>query len=213
MIYEGKLNKKSDIDLFRTKICEAYSAVFKQDKLTVEDIFNEKWNLHQSYAFCNDYNNFNNDNADLKKEFCIIENKRTLIDFIRSKIDVFYRAKDIKDKNYIKDTEKNILNVIQILNILEKVNRNLILIGKDCTGKKGQFELACFISATEIIEIDNSFCFDTIKTREQFINQIINPFLVNVTNSNKKSILYIPSTIKANYIIETIIKLLDIKLC
>ena len=209
VVYEGKLNKKSDVELFRNKICEAYSAVFKQDKLTVNDVFDEKWNLNQSYAFCRDYNNFNNDNPDKKKELIFIENKSTLIDYIKSRIDVFYRAKDIKNKNYIKDTEKNILNVIQLLNSLEKKNQNIILVGKGCTGKKGLFELACFISETELIEIDNTFCFDTAKTKDQFISQVIVPFLVNVTHRDKKSILYIPPTIKAKYVRETIVKLLD----
>ena len=211
MIYESKLNKKSDIELFRNKICEAYSMVFKQDKLIAIDIFDDKWNTNQSFAFCNDYNNFNNDNPEINKELCYIENKRTLINYIKSRIDVFYRSKDIKDKQYIKNTEKNILNVIQMLNSLEKINQNLILIGKDCTGKKGLFELACFISETEIIEIDNTFSYNTTKTQEQFINQVIIPFLVNVTHRNKKSILYIPSTIKANYVRENLIKLLDKK--
>ena len=211
IVYESRLNKKSDIELFRNKICEAYSAVFKQDKLTYEDVFNEKWNKNENYAFCIDYNNFNNDNTDLKKELCFIDNKTTLINFIKSKIDVFYRAKDIKDKNYIKNTEKNILSVIQMLDSLERMNQNLVLVGKECTGKKGLFELACFISETEIVEIDNSFCFDTIKTNEQFINQVIIPFLVNVTHRNKKCILYIPSTIKATYVREVIVKLLDKK--
>ena len=211
VVYEGKLNKKSDRELFRNKICEAYSSVFKQDKLTVNDIFNEKWNSNQSYAFCYDYNNFNNDNPDKKKELIFIEKKSALMDYIRGRIEVFYRAKDIKSKNYIKDTEKNILNIIQMLNSLEKKNQNIILIGKSFTGKKGLFELACFIAETEIIEIDNSFCFETSKTKEQFIAQVIVPFLVNVTHRDKKSILYIPSTITANYVRETIVKLLDKK--
>ena len=209
VIYESKLNKKSDVEFFRNKICEAYSAVFKQDKLTVSDIFTDKWNSNEAYAFCTDYNNFNNDNVSLEKELCFIENKMTLIDFIKSKIDVFYRAKDIKDKNYIKNTEKNILNVVHMINHLDKTNQNLILIGKECTSKKNLFEFACFISQIEIIEIDNSFSFETTKTKEQFLNQIIVPFLINVTHRNKKSILYIPSTIKVDYVREIIIKLLD----
>ena len=211
MQYESKLNKKSDIELFRNRICEAYSSVFKQDKLIAADIFDEKWNSNNNYALCIDYNNFNNDNPNLNKELCFIENKRNLIDFIISKIDLFYRAKDIKDKNYIKKTEKNILYVISMLNCLERNNVNLILLGKDCTGKKNLFELACFISETEIIEVDNSYSFETVKTRQQFIKQIINQFLVNATYRNRKSILYIPSTIKVNYVRETIIKLLDKK--
>ena len=211
MEYESKLNKKSDIEFFRNKICEAYSAVFKQDKLTVAEVFTDKWNSNEDYAFCTDYNNFNNDNVDLEKEFCYIENKMTLINYIKSKIDVFYRAKDIKNKNYIKNTEKNILKVVQMLNNLDKKNQNLILLGKKCTGKKNLFELACFLSETEIIEIDNSFSFETSKTKEQFLNQVIIPFLVNVTHRDKKSILYIPSTIKVDYVRETIVKLIDKK--
>ena len=211
MQYESKLNKKSDIKLFWNKICEPYSAVFKQDKLTIADFFDENWNKNESYALSIDYNNFNNDNPDLNKELCFIENKRTLINFIKSKIDVFYRAKVIKDKSYIKNTEKNILNVIYMLNSLERKNSNLILLGKDCTGKKALFELSFFISETEIIEVDNSFSIGTIKTQEQFINQIINPFIVNVIHRNKKSVLFVPSTIKVNYVKENIIKLLDKK--
>ena len=211
MVYESKLNKKSDIKIFRNKICEAYSSVFKQDKLTVEDIFNEKWNSNESYTFCTDYNNFNNDNVDLAKELCYVDSKTKLIEFIKSKIEVFYRAKDIRDRNYIKNTEGNILSVIEILNNLEKICQNIILLGKECTGKKHLFELACFIAEVEIIEIDNSFSFETTKTKEQFITQVINPFLVNVTHRNKKSILYIPSTIKVDYVREIIVKLLDKK--
>ena len=209
MVYESKLNKKSDIQFFRTKICEAYSSVFKQDKLTVADVFDDKWNSNNSYAFCSNY--FNKDNPTMDKDFIFIENKRTLIDFVKSKIDVFCRTKDIKDKNYIKNTENNMLTVIEMLNSLEKINQNLILIGKECTGKKNLFELACFIAEVEIIEIDNSFSFETTKTKEQFLKEVIIPFLVNVTHRDKKSILYIPSTIKVDYVREILVKLIDKK--
>jgi hypothetical protein len=211
MVYESKLNKKEDIIIFRNKICEAYSSAFKQDKLTVDDVYTEKWNKNEDYIFCTDFNNFNGDNPEMVKELCFVNNKQTLMDFIKSKIEIFYRAKDIKNKNYIKITEQNLLYVIQILRNFEQNNQNLILIGKEYTGKKNLFELACFLAEIDIIEIDNTFFFNTKKTRAQFISQIITPFLVNATHRNKRSILYIPSSVTVSYVKETVIKLLDYK--
>ena len=211
MTYESKLNKKEDRIIFRNKICEAYSSVFKQDKVTVEDIYTEQWDKNEGYAFCTDFNNFNEDNNEMIKELCFINNKKILMDYIKSKIDLFYRAKDIKNKSYIKLTEQNLLYVIQILNSFEQDNQNLILIGKEFTGKKNLFELACFLAEIDIIEIDNTFFFDTTKTKAQFLNQIINPFLINVTHKNKRSVLYIPPSVTINYVKEIIVKLLDYK--
>ena len=211
MIYESKLNKKKDRDIFRNKICEAYSSVFKQDKLTKEDVYTEKWDNNEDYIFCTDFNNFNGDNPEKNKELCFVNNKQILIDFIKSKIDIFYRAKDIKNKHYLKITDKNLLYVIQILKNFEQNNQNLILIGKEYTGKKGIFELACFLAEIEIMEIDNSFFFDTNKTKAQFISQIIVPLLVNATHKNKRSVLYIPSAVTASYVKETVLKLIDYK--
>ena len=34
VVYESKFNKKSDIEIFKEKICEAYNSVFKQDKVS-----------------------------------------------------------------------------------------------------------------------------------------------------------------------------------
>ena len=211
MVYESKLNKKEDIIIFRNKICEAYSSAFKQDKLTVDDVYTEKWNKNEDYIFCTDFNNFNGDNPEMIKELCFVNNKQTLMEYIKSKIEIFYRAKDIKNKNYIKITEQNLLYVIQILRNFEQNNQNLILIGKEFTGKKSLFELACFLAEIDIIEIDNSFFFNTKKTRAQFISQIMTPFLVNATHRNKRSILYIPSSVTVDYVKETVIKLLDYK--
>ena len=61
------------------------------------------------------------------------------------------------------------------------------------------------------MEKDNSFTGDTTKTKESFISSIIVPFLINTTHRNKKTILYVPSNAKANYIFETINKLMDYK--
>ena len=70
LVYESKFNKKEEIKLFREKICEAYSSVFKQDKVSPKDIFKEKWDTSEIFAFSLDYNNFNGDNEELNKEYC-----------------------------------------------------------------------------------------------------------------------------------------------
>ena len=93
----------------------------------------------------------------------------------------------------------------------EQNNQNLILIGKEYTGKKNLFELACFLAEIDIIEIDNTFFFDTTKTKAQFMSQIITPFLTNVTHKNKRSVLYIPPSVTVDYVKEIIVKLLDYK--
>ena len=234
IVYESKFNKKADIELFKEKICEAYNSVFKQDKVSLDMIFNDEWNKGESYAFTRNYEEFieekneedklminvNNNNEDKEKKeetnkkienHVFLDKKINFINYIKSKINVFYRGKDIKDKTYIKITDENIEIVIKILRFLENKNPNLILIGKELIGKKPLFELASFISGIEIMEIDNSFYDDTTKTKETFISNIIVPFLVNATHRNKKTILYIPTNIKANYIFETINKLMDYK--
>ena len=236
IFYESKFNKKSDIALFKEKICEAYNSVFKQDKVSFDMIFNDDWNKGESYAFTRNYEEFiqekiEEDNLminmnpnptnpeenkkDEKKEkieyHVFLDKKINLINYIKSKINVFYRGKDIKDKTYIKVTDENIETVIKILRFLENKNPNLILFGKELIGKKQLFELSAFISGIEIMELDNSFCDDTTKTKEAFISSVIVPFLVNATHRNKKTILYIPTNIKANYIFETINKMMDYK--
>ena len=97
------------------------------------------------------------------------------------------------------------------MRFLENRNPNLILYGKELIGKKPLFELAAFISGIEIMEIDNSFSGDTTKTKETFISSVIVPFLVNVTHRNKRTILYVPTNIKVNYVLETINKMMDYK--
>ena len=232
VVYESKFNKKEDIEIFREKICEAYNSVFKQDKVSKEIIFSKDWEQGLSYAFTRNFEKFikiekdednmmnnNNQNSENSEEIkendaevyqhVYLDKKIDLINYIKSKINIFYRGRDIKDKDYIKITDENMEIVIKILRALENRNPNLILIGQELIGKKPLFELACFISGIEIIEIDNSYCGDSVKTKETFITSIINPFLVNVTHKNKKTILYVPTNIKVNYIYETINKMMD----
>ena len=241
IVYESKFNKKEDIETFREKICEAYNSVFKQDKVSKENIFSEEWEQGLGYCFTRNFEKFikiekqednlpmvntniNIENGENKNEeevkekekedleeyqHVYLDKKIDLINFIKSKINIFYRGRDIKDKDYIKVTKENLEIVIKLLRFLENKNPNLILLGRELIGKKPLFELACFLSGIEIQEIDNSFCGDTIKTKEAFITSVINPLLVNATHLNKKTIVYVPPNVKASYIYETINKLMD----
>ena len=225
LLYESKFNKKEDIQMFRNKICEAYSSVFKQDKTTPDMIFDSKWDTDDTYIFSLNYDNFveiTNDDEEKKEEikeddtekekgYIFLKDKRTLKEYIESKINVYYRAKDISDKTYIKDTNENLDLVIKLLRVLQNNSPNLILVGKELTFKKPLFDLAAYISGVDVVEIDNSYYGDTTKSKESFIKNIILPFLVNVTHKDKKSVLYISSTVKKDYIFETINKLIDKK--
>ena len=207
LIYESRMNKVEDIKIFREKICEAYSSVFKQDKVSVDDIFNN-WNNDNSYLYCNDYGNFNEDNENLNKDHIFLNEKKILVDFIKSKISVFYREKDIKNTNLIPFNQSNIDNIIRISRILENPNPNLILIGKRNSFKHLLFKFSAFISQIDIFEVNASY---NNATSEKFINNVIIPFLSNATIRNKKTILFIPSDVNSEYIFETINKLLDSK--
>ena len=120
IVYESKFNKQSDIEIFREKICEAYNSVFKQDKVSKETIFNEEWNKGLGYCFTRNFekfikivkeednmNNINKTEEEAKKEgeedleqyqHVYLDKKIDLIDYIKSKINIFYRGKDIKDR-------------------------------------------------------------------------------------------------------------------
>ena len=192
LYYENKLNKKEDREIFQKIICDAYSSIFKQDKVKPDDIFNENWKNNESFAFCRDYNNFNNDNQDLKEEHCYINNKTILIDYLKSKIDYFYRAKDIKDKNYIKFINENIEIIIKILRILENNSPNIILLGMENNPKRPLLHFASYISNIDFKEVDISYSNsnEVNKNKEHFIESEIKPFIMKAIQMDKKSILY-----------------------
>ena len=209
--YENKLNKKEDIELFQQTICDAYSSIFKQDKIKPDEIFNENWKKNKSFIFCKDYNNFNNDNQILKNEHIYINNKTILIDFLKSKIDFFYRAKDIKDKNYIKFINENIEIIIKLLRILENNSPNIILIGIKNSAKRPLLHFASYIADIDFNEIDSIYNNEILKNENNFIESELKPFIIRAIQMNKKSILYVPSYIKTKFVLNTIHKLMDIR--
>ena len=199
---------------------ESYAFARNYENFMGEEIEEDKMMVNpNTNVNANTNNATSNNNPEGKKEekkekienHVFVDKKIQLINYIKSKINVFYRGKDIKDKTYIKITDENIEAVIKMLRFFENKNPNIILYGKELIGKKPLFELAAFISGIEIMEIDNSFTGNTTKTKESFISSTIVPFLVNVTHRNKKTILYVPTSIKVNYVFETINKMMDYK--
>ena len=211
LTYGNKLNQKEDIEIFKKTICDAYSSIFKQDKTVPNDIFNEEWEKNVSFAFCQDYNNFNKDNNELLEEHCYINKKTILIDFIKSKIENFYRTKDIREKNYIKTINENIEVIIKLLRILENNAPNIILLGKKNTIRRPLLHFASYIANIDFTEVDSSFSHELLKNKNLFIEKEIKPYLMKIIQSKKKSILYLSPNIKANYILDTIHKLMDMK--
>ena len=223
IIYEGKINKKEDVQLFRDKICEAYSSVFKQDKVTSDKIFSEDWNKDDFYIYCKDFDNFNNaapPDAEPEagsteplikynpEDHIYLKNKSLLKNYIREKVDVFYRSKDIKNNNLIKLNDLNIDNCIKILRVLENYDNNLILVGKENTGKSSLFKFAAYLQNIEVIDIAT---YNNINNTEIFVKDIVIPTLTNCVFNDKKTCLYVSYQIKDENIFEIITKLYDTK--
>ena len=206
LIFEGKMIKEEDIKIFREKLCESYSSVFKQDKVTVDGIFNEKWGTEEGYIYARDYNNFNNDNEELLNQHVFIPNKKILSDFIKEKVSSYYRNKDIKDQNLLKLTENSINYTIKILRLLENEGSKTLLIGKENCGKNTLFNFAAFIAGIEVIYLDSSY---NNSTPEIFTSEVIIPFLRKATIENKRIVLFLSSKINCSYIWDIINKLYD----
>ena len=208
LVFEAKINKEEDVKIFRKKLCESYSSVFKQDKVTVDGIFNEKWGTQEGYIYARDYNNFNQDNEELLNEHVFIPNKQILGNYIRDKLSTYYRTKDIKDKNLLKLTDNSIDYIIKILRVLENQGPHMLLIGKENCGKNTLFNFASFIAEVDVIYLESTY---NNTSPEIFVQDIIEPFLQKVTIENKRTVLFINSKIKANYIWDVVNKLYDTK--
>ena len=206
LVFEGKMTNEEDIKIFREKLCESYSSVFKQDKVTVNDIFNEKWGTPEGFIYARDYNNFNQDNEELLNEHVFLPNKQILMDFIREKVSSYYRTKDIKDKNLLKITDNSIDYVIKMLRILENQGPNILLIGKENCGKNTLFNFAAFIAGIDVIYLESSY---NNASSETFIHEIISPLLQKATLDNRRVVLFISSKITVPYIWDVVNKLYD----
>jgi hypothetical protein len=68
------------------------------------------------------------ENKDQQEYHVFLDKKKNLVDCVKSKINVFYRGIDIKDRAYIKITDENNDIVIKMLRFFENKNPNLIML-------------------------------------------------------------------------------------
>ena len=205
LIYEDRLTKPEQVKIFREKICEAYSSVFKQDKVVYEDIFTN-WDSDEKYMYGRD---FLNENIELRHEHTFYVDKKSFYDYIKDKINTFYINKHISNTNLIKVSPHTLKLISSIIRVLENQKSNMLLIGKTGSYKNALLHLSAYISGYEMIDIDSSYL---TKTKEQFINEIINKLLIDATYNNRKTILFCSSSLTEHEdILETINKLLDTK--
>ena len=87
----------------------------------------------------------------------------------------------------------------------------MILLGMENIDKRPLLHFATYIAGIDLKEIDSIFNNKLLKTKETFLESEIKPFIMKVIKMDKKSILYIPSSINSKYIFEIIHKLMDIK--
>ena len=192
-VYEDRMNKQSDIDFFREKICEAYSSVFKQDKVTPKEIFN-KWGESDSYMFSNNYGS-----EDINKinENIFYTTKKEFVDMIYQKVVEYNRNNKSfmhYDKVFINDS--NIDFVIKILRAMERERKNIILLGKKHTAKASLFKLSCYIAKFNILEVDTIYA---SKSGAAFISEVIEKkLLIDCVYNNKKTYLLVHSNVLDN---------------
>ena len=126
-VFEDRMNDEKDKEFFRKKLCECYSSIFKQDKITPEEAFGK------DYAFYRD--EFYND-------------KSEVIEKIMKKISEY------KGETVINDL--TIWTIIRIIRGLERDKKNLIAVGKKFTGKIPLIQLSAFIMGCNVVHINST---------------------------------------------------------
>ena len=202
-VYEDRLTKPEQVKMFRDKICEAYSSVFKQDKVVYEDIFTN-WDSVDKYIYCQDYLN---DNVQLQHEHTFYNNKHQLYEYIKNKIQSFYINKHISDNNLIRVTNENMNYITSILRVLENKKSHMLLIGKTGSYKNALLHLCAYISNYDVIDVDTTYIY---KPQEQLYSEVIYKLLIDTTYNNKKTILFCSSSLtQCDSVLELINKLLN----
>ena len=157
-LYTNKINKASDIKIFKESVINAYNSSFKQDKLDnkVFDVIDKDDN----YIYFKNFVDVYDENKEKKyinpkdMEYVFIKQKKLLKDFIIEKIKNFYTnfyydlgAKGTEEVYYLinENNDKMINYIIRILQLLNNEQPNLILIGKDYVGKELLLKIALFI--------------------------------------------------------------------
>ena len=226
-LYTNKINKDSDIEIFKNSLVQAYNLYFKQDKLDIK-IF-DKIDNDNNYIYFKNFIDVYEENKDNKYippkdlEYVYIQEKKNIKEYIISKIKNYYNehyynggAKGSEEVNYIVNDYNNIMidYIIRILSILNNEYPNIIVIGKEYSGKELLIKIALFIMKYNIFEANINLLLSKGKT--EFEKESIIKTLQEVTYNNRKIFLLFPQVLFDNanendklYILEVISNLFE----
>ena len=226
-LYFDKFYSEIDIEIFKNIFVKSYNSTFKQDKIDI-NIFNNI-DKDNSYICCKNFLDVYNENKENKYiapkdlEYVLIEKKSHLKKYVIEKMKNFYNdyyfnggVKGTEDIYYpIYDYNDYMINtIIRIIRALDNKYPNIILIGKNYTGKEIMLKIALYIMNYKYIDI-NLYKLLT-KNKKQFEEETIIKALSEVVFNNKKIFLLFQNEIFNNmnekeqlYIFELISSLID----
>ena len=225
--YTDQMINDDDIKIFKKKICEVYSFIFKQDK-TDETIF-EQIDNDSNFIFGKNFidvyeeNKENNFIPVKDLEHVFISQKSDFKNFVKKKIEKYYLdsylnggGKNSENRNFvIHDTNDKLINyIIRILRLFENDYHNLILIGNKNSGKEVLLKIALYIYQIPYIEVEiRDLILNGVYS---FINKTIIKILTECVYNNRKMYLICQNDIFENLnheeqliILESISKLLN----
>lgn len=192
-VLSDKIVNENEVQLFRKTLCEAYSSIFKQDKVTVEQIFCN-WDKENAYMFSNNYFDKGIYNNSMFENVYYV-NRGMFISDLVLKFKSYNEMHNKQKCNYVGFERVHINNsnidfIIKILRAMEKPRKNIILIGNKYSCKESLFDLACYISYFNVLKVNPIY---SKKSTRCFIDDIINSkLLIDVVFHNKPTFLYNP---------------------
>ena len=221
ILYTNKINKDSDIELFKQKVVEAYNLSFKQDKLDIK-IF-DNINKDDNYIYFKNFIDVYEENKEYKYinpkdlEYVYIKEKKLIKDFLITKIKSYYSdyyynggAKGSDDAYYIVNDYNNLMidYIIRILGLLNNEYPNLIVLGGDHCGKELLIKISLFIMKYNIFEANINLLVN--KGRKEFEKDSIIRTLQEVSYNNRKIFLLFPQQLFDNVNEEDKLYLLEV---
>ena len=227
ILYTNKINKDSDIEIFKKKVVEAYNLSFKQDKIDIK-IF-DNINKDDNYIYFKNFIDVYEENKENKyinpkdMEYVYIKEKKLIKDLLITKIKNYYSdyyynggAKGSDDIYYVINEYNNIMldYIIRILGLLNNEYPNLIILGGDHCGKELLVKISLFVMRYNIIEANINLLMN--KDRKVFEKNSINKALQEVAYNNRKIFLLFPQPLFDNakeddksYLLEVISNLFE----
>ena len=197
ILYTNKIDKESDLEIFKNNIIQAYNLFFKQDKLDI-NIF-DNIDKDNNYIYFKNFIDVYEENKENKyinpkdMEYVFIQEKKKIKEFLITKIKNYYSdyyynggAKGSEEVHYILHEYNNIMldYIIRILSILNNEYPNIIVIGKEHCGKKLLVKIALYIMRYNAFEVNINLLLN--KSKAEFEKDYIIKALQEVVYNNRK---------------------------